>query len=233
MVISVWRSGVTGLCLAGGAAVAAAQSPGSPSPTVPAGYAPPAGMCRVWLRDVPPVQQPAPTDCRSALRTKPVGASVIYGPEPRRSGFSPTDWSRPALRPSRDDDRTRTPFRSGSDVCGDSNRDGLCDDAQGGELCVDARDARCDDAAPALPAMRSAVLWTEGQRPADLQRWFGGMNVAARFTMPARGAAPDRVQWFDTDGHIVQIWTDRNGDGRADRVELFNHDGTRIRVIGQ
>ena len=230
---SVWRTGVTGLCLAGSAAMVAAQSPSSQAPVIPSAYVPPSGMCRVWLKDVPPVQQPAPTDCRSALRTKPVGASVIYGPEQRRSGFTPGDWSRPSVRPSRDDDRTRTPFRSGSEVCVDTNRDGICDDAQGGEACVDARDQRCEESAPAMPSMRSAVLWTEGQRPADLQRWFGGMNVAARFAMPARGGAPERVQWFDMDGHVMQIWTDRNGDGRADRIELFNHDGSRIRVIGQ
>ena len=225
----VWQTGMFGLCLAGGAAVAMAQSPSS----VPTAFVPPSGLCRVWLHDVPPMQQPAPTDCRSALRTKPVGATVIYGPEPKRRSFTPSDWSRPSSRPVRDDDRTRTPFRSGSDVCADGNRDGICDDAQGGESCVDARDTRCDESAPALPSMRTALLWTEGQRPADMQRWFGGMNVAARFTMPSRGQAPERVQWFDMDGHVVQIWTDRNGDGRADRVEIFNHDGTRIRVIGQ
>lgn len=232
MVNSRWRSGVMAVCMTGGAAAVAAQAPSAP-PTIPAAYAPPAGMCRVWLRDVPPMQQPAPTDCRAAVRAKPVGATVIYGPEPRRSGFTPNDWSRPAMRPARDDDRTRTPFRSGSDACGDSNRDGLCDDAQGGEACVDARDTQCEESAPAMPSMRSAVLWIEGQRPADLQRWFGGLNVAARFVAGARGAAPERVQWFDNDGHLVQVWSDRNGDGRADRVELFNHDGTRIRVIGQ
>lgn len=232
MVISGWQAGMMAVCLTGGAVVLAAQSP-SLQPSIPSAYAPPAGMCRVWLRDVPPMQQPAPTDCRSAVRMKPVGATVIYGPEEKRSGFTPNDWSRPAARPARDDDRTRTPFRSGSEVCADSNRDGLCDDAQGGESCVDARDTDCEEAAPAMPSMRSAVLWTEGQRPSDLQRWFGGLNVSPRFTPPARGAAPDRVQWFDADGHVVQIWTDRNNDGRADRVELFNHDGTRIRVIGQ
>ena len=232
MVNCRWRSGVIAVCMTGGAAAGAAQAPPA-VPPIPAAYAPPAGMCRVWLRDVPPMQQPAPTDCRAAVRAKPVGATVIHGPEPKRGGFTPNDWSRPAARPARDDDRTRTPFRSGSDACGDSNRDGLCDDAQGGEACVDARDTHCEESVPTMPSMRSAVLWIEGQRPADLQRWFGGLNVAARFSPGTRGIAPERVQWFDNDGHLVQVWSDRNGDGRADRVELFNHDGTRIRVIGQ
>lgn len=178
-------------------------------------------MCRVWLRDVPPVQQPAPTDCRSALRSQPVGGTVIYGPEPKRAGFSPTDWTRPGLRPLRDDDRTRSGARGDDGVVS-------------GDACADgSRDARCDDTPAAMPAMRAAVLWTEGQHPADLQRWFGSANVAARFAPPSRGGAPDRVQWFDIDGRLVQIWTDRNGDGRADRVEIFNRDGARIRVVGQ
>jgi hypothetical protein len=216
--MGAWRWGIMGVWMAGGAAAVAAQS--SPAqPEVPPAYAPPAGMCRVWLRDVPPMQQPAPTDCRTALRTKPVDATVIYGPEPKRSSITPNDWSRPSLRPTRDDERLRTPYRTG-------------DESLGPDVCADgSRDARCDGAP--LPAMRTALLWTEGQRPAEMQRWFGTQNVAARFAMPARGAAPDRVQWFDPDGRLVQIWTDRNGDGQADRVELFNRDGARVRVVGQ
>lgn len=213
----VWRTGLMMFGMTGGAALLAAQSSSS-APEIPPAYVPPSGMCRVWLHDVPPMQQPAPTDCRSALRTKPVGATVIYGPEPKRTTVAPNAWSRPTLRPARDDDRVRTPFRSG-------------DEAPGPETCSDG--VRCDESAPAFPAMRSAVLWSEGQRPADLQRWFGSQNVAARFVMPVRGGSPDRVQWFDTDGRLVQIWTDRNNDGRADRVEMFNRDGARIRVVGQ
>ena len=216
----VWRLGIPAITMACGAAVGAAQSSLTPA-EIPPAYAPPPGMCRVWLRDVPPVQQPAPTDCRSALRTKPVGATVIYGPESRRSSFSPTDWSRPSLRSARDDDRARP-------------RTGAGDGAPSGDACTDGgHDARCDDAMTSMPTMRAAVLWTEGQRPVELQRWFGTANVAARFTMPTHGGAPDRVQWFDVDGRLVQIWTDRNGDGRADRVEIFNRDGARIRVVGQ
>jgi hypothetical protein len=216
----------------GGAGVSAAQS-GTGAVEVPPAYAPPAGMCRVWLRDVPAVQQPAPTDCQTALRTKPVNATVLYGPESRRSATSPSSWSRSAG--ARDEDRTRSPFRSAIEPCGDLNRDRTCADVQTApDVCGDgARDSRCVDAPVAMPTMRSAVLWTEGQRPADMQRWFGTQNVAARFAMLGRGASPDRVQWFDIDGRLVQTWIDRNGDGRADRVEVFNRDGARVRVIGQ
>ncbi len=45
---------------------------------VPADQMPPAGMCRVWLENVPPAQQPAPTDCPSAIRNRPPNGRVIF-----------------------------------------------------------------------------------------------------------------------------------------------------------
>ena len=52
-------------------------------PIVPPGYAPPAGMCRIWIKGVPPGQQPAPTDCSSAVRNRPANGKVLFGDEPR------------------------------------------------------------------------------------------------------------------------------------------------------
>jgi hypothetical protein len=46
---------------------------------LPREYLPPAGMCRVWVDGVPAQQQPAPTDCASAVRNKPSNGRVIYG----------------------------------------------------------------------------------------------------------------------------------------------------------
>ena len=46
---------------------------------VPPGFFPPAGMCRIWLNDVPPGQQPAPTDCASAVRNRPSNGKVLFG----------------------------------------------------------------------------------------------------------------------------------------------------------
>lgn len=46
---------------------------------IPKAFRPPPGMCRVWLDNVPPGQQPASTDCKSALRNKPAKARVIFG----------------------------------------------------------------------------------------------------------------------------------------------------------
>src|SRR6478672_3920477 len=50
---------------------------------VPPGFFPPAGMCRIWLNDVPASQQPAPTDCASAVRNRPANAKVLFGDEPK------------------------------------------------------------------------------------------------------------------------------------------------------
>lgn len=71
------------------------QIPGLPKhlpqrPSVPPAYRPPAGMCRIWLEGVPPGQQPAPTDCVSAVRNRPVNGHVIFGKDtPKRGGEKP------------------------------------------------------------------------------------------------------------------------------------------------
>ena len=76
---------------------------------IPAAERPPAGMCRIWLDDVPAAQQPAPTDCASAVRNRPAKGRVIFGDDyvvPKRrdstsktkpaiKGFSPSDRKRP------------------------------------------------------------------------------------------------------------------------------------------
>ena len=48
-------------------------------PTIPQESRPPAGMCRIWLDDVPAGQQPAPTDCATAVKNKPQNGRVIFG----------------------------------------------------------------------------------------------------------------------------------------------------------
>src|SRR5947209_5331643 len=58
---------------------AGAQGRGKKPPTVPAESRPPAGMCRIWLDDVPAGQQPAPTDCATAVKNKPQNGRVIFG----------------------------------------------------------------------------------------------------------------------------------------------------------
>jgi hypothetical protein len=46
---------------------------------VPPDYKPPRGMCRIWIDGVPARQQPAPTDCPTAVRNKPRNGRVIWG----------------------------------------------------------------------------------------------------------------------------------------------------------
>ena len=36
-------------------------------------------MCRIWLDKVPAKQQPAPTDCPTAVRNRPSNGRVIFG----------------------------------------------------------------------------------------------------------------------------------------------------------
>lgn len=72
---------------------------------IPESERPPAGMCRIWLDDVPAAQQPAPTDCASAVRNRPAKGRVIFGDDyaqktkkgdtatkanPAIKGFAPT-----------------------------------------------------------------------------------------------------------------------------------------------
>ncbi len=42
-------------------------------------------MCRVWVDGVPPGQQPAPTDCRTAIRNRPPNGRVIFGDDYAKS----------------------------------------------------------------------------------------------------------------------------------------------------
>lgn len=66
---------------------------------IPASERPPAGMCRIWLDDVPAAQQPAPTDCASAVRNRPAKGRVIFGDDyvaPKRRDS--TSKANPAIK---------------------------------------------------------------------------------------------------------------------------------------
>ena len=41
-------------------------------------------MCRIWLDNVPARQQPAPTDCPTAVRNRPPNGKVIFGDDYKR-----------------------------------------------------------------------------------------------------------------------------------------------------
>lgn len=93
---SFWRflaPAVLGLILSAGVAEAQrrpsqsgnAQTEQSRRDPVPKGFAPPAGMCRIWINDVPPGKQPAPTDCASAVRNRPANGKVLFGDDPSKA----------------------------------------------------------------------------------------------------------------------------------------------------
>ncbi len=80
---------------------------------VPRGYAPPPGMCRIWIDGVPPGRQPAPTDCATAIRRKPPNARVIFGdrqvqrpaPRPLTEQRRPEPEQRQPVEPRREQRR--------------------------------------------------------------------------------------------------------------------------------
>src|SRR6185295_7522434 len=48
---------------------------------IPADARPPKGMCRIWIENVPAAQQPAATDCPTAIKNLPANGRVIFGDE--------------------------------------------------------------------------------------------------------------------------------------------------------
>jgi hypothetical protein len=61
---------------------------------VPPGFFPPAGMCRIWINGVPAGQQPAPTDCASAVRNRPANGRVLFGDDPPKTKKGKSDKSK-------------------------------------------------------------------------------------------------------------------------------------------
>jgi hypothetical protein len=76
---SSWLTTI-GLLIAAASPVLAQQSKDSSRRTsVPADARPPKGMCRIWLDAVPAAQQPAATDCATAVKNRPSNGHVIFG----------------------------------------------------------------------------------------------------------------------------------------------------------
>jgi hypothetical protein len=327
----------------GGAGAARAQGAAAATPqrarldSVPREYLPPAGMCRIWIDGVPAAQQPAPTDCPTAVQRKPANGRVVYGEAPKQGGKAPAssripvkgftapgqasrppvppelpDQARADQRPPREaweskritDDQLfgdrpgslpagsspgmpvgamppgsmppgttallgsyqgyvgpggvvvgagpindpryftpnpgATPPGFGSAACLDRDGDGWCDDSRfGPPACLDQdRDGRCDDL-PAfasqaypqvLPPMRAALDVITGRGSVEVMQWLGTNEFIVRVPDQGRGGIPWRAIFLDGNNELLQIWTDRDRDGRADRVEVFRN-GQRVKLI--
>lgn len=286
--------------------------------SIPKEYLPPAGMCRVWVDGVPANQQPAPTDCATAVRNKPANGRVVYG-EDKSKGKKVDDLpinrlksevkKGPPLIPplaANPDPRAReaweakkisdaqlhgdapasqtpasafpgggmsqqgpmgsyggyvtpggvvvpgavsdpryfapgmTPPGTGSSACLDRDEDGWCDDQRfGPPVCLDRdKDGRCDDlpefasrAYPqVLPMMRSTIDVLQGRPSPDIMQWLGTNEFVLRVPDQGRGGVPWRAIFLDTNSQLLQVWTDVNRDGRADRIEIFRN-GQRVKLI--
>ena len=99
------------------AAPLSAQGQATRPGKIPPGQRPPAGMCRIWLDGVPAGQQPAPTDCATAVRNRPANGRVIFGDdyvEGRGKKLNgDADERRTAPREERDGDRANDDARRG------------------------------------------------------------------------------------------------------------------------
>ena len=72
----------------------AAQDARDLPPQMPVTFTPPAGLCRIWLDGVPATQQPAPTDCASAIKNRPASAAIVFGPKRRTEGSELESFTR-------------------------------------------------------------------------------------------------------------------------------------------
>ncbi len=75
---------------------------------VPREMLPPAGKCRIWMDGIAPAQQPAPTDCQTALRQRPANGTVVFGPAAKEAPVRGFTAPRPANTPTRSDSSTRS-----------------------------------------------------------------------------------------------------------------------------
>lgn len=91
---------VATVALAAAASPLAAQQARDLPSRMPVTFTPPAGLCRVWLTGVPASQQPAPTDCASAIKNRPANAAVVFGAKRRGESSELESFTRRARFPA-------------------------------------------------------------------------------------------------------------------------------------
>ena len=147
----------------------------------------------------------------------------------------------------RDDDRDDDHYGKGkkakkarkNNKCWDTDRNGYCDQVQRKSPRCDDRnyDGRCDDVygttryPSTLPYMNGAILASRGRTSSDVTDWLGNRFARVRTDATSDGRVR-RATWFDAGGQLMQAWIDRNLDGRADAVELYQ-GGRLLRTISR
>lgn len=226
-----------------------AQGRGRNDAGVPPGQRPASGLCRVWHEGVAPGRQPPPVSCEEARRTAPRDARIIYGDDrnQRDDDRRRTDARRDTDR--RDDDRRNLPrgqtdrgpinlprgqadrgpnnLPRNSARCDDTRwRNGNCEWDDDVRCRESGRNVVCDRASSSmrnrgpLPAMPTTNELRRNRIDRETARWLGTTRAESRFTDRNRDGRPERVEWTDTRGRPMQTWFDLNGNGRVDRVIL-------------
>ncbi len=175
----------------------------------------------------------------------PGAAPSPYGPMGSYSGYvgpNGTNVGTGAINDPRyfNNNSNVRPPGYGSSVCLDRDGDGWCDDLRFGlPTCQDTdKDGRCDDlpgfasqAYPqTLPRMTSVLDVVQGRANTEVMTWIGTNEFQLRVPDQGRGGTPWRAIFLDGAGELLQVWTDVNKDGLADRVEIFRN-GQRVKLL--
>lgn len=108
------------------------------------------------------------------------------------------------------------------------------DSGKRGAACVDRdRDGRCDEhrrGGRQLPRMTGVLTIERGRRTAEIERWVGTGWRRIRYLDTDRDGRPEVMSFVDDVGRPMQVWRDRDHDGRADVVEVY-HEGRVVRTI--
>ena len=70
----------------------------------------------------------------------------------------------------------------------------------------------------------------QGRGSVEVARWLGTNEFTVRVPDAGTGSVPWRAIFLDSKNELMQVWTDRNRDGLADRVEIFRK-GQRVKLI--
>lgn len=196
---------------------------------IPAGHRPPPGMCRLWIDGRAPGLQPKPTDCATAERRADENTHIIYGDNTPFPGKGEGKWK---TKKNKDRDRwcDEGDRRNHPDCKGRDDEDDDDDDDKYDRDRDRSRNFDRSRYPRRLPEMETARLYQSGQRPEQVRRWVGERTFRVELIDADRNGVPERAEWLNRSGKIVQVWTDRNRDGRADRV-VFYDDGKPVRVV--